>query len=43
MFSPLRNCSILLITIAFLTFTVPATAQTITGSIRAPSPIRPAA
>ena len=33
MFSPLRNCSILLITIVLLAFAVPATAQTITGSI----------
>ena len=33
MFSPLRNCSILLITIALLVFAVPATSQTITGSI----------
>jgi len=33
MFSPLRTCSILLITIALLAIAVPATAQTITGSI----------
>ena len=33
MFSSLRNCSILLITIVLLAFAVPATAQTITGSI----------
>ncbi len=33
MFSPLRNCSILLITIALLALAVPASAQTITGSI----------
>jgi len=33
MFSPLRTCSTLLITIGLLAFAVPTTAQTITGSI----------
>lgn len=33
MFNPLRNCSILLITIALLAFAASASAQTITGSI----------